>query len=681
MAALMNIPRVSVLMAAYNSAAYLEEAVASVLAQTMSDFELIVIDDGSKDETPEVLARLAAGDPRIVAHRQANQGIGGATNTGLRLARADYVAILDSDDAMEPERLAIQADYLDGNPEIAAVGSQWYTMGTDGRITGIDRHPTSPSSVMDFIFAYFSMHHPTIMARKSVILACGAYDAVRRQGTRDYEVFLNLALAGHQLNNLAQILTRWRINPAGVTHSKARPQTEDAVEMRSHAMVQLAVQSPDRAKEVAKRLVRTFPVGSWFDEKVARLIPDAAPSPALSIWRDLASKGELPKLEVLVVDWLNEEAQHADALARELEAVALPWLAELVRAKHGGAMPRPIRQGISGDQQRTSDCSVSLLIPAFASDDDLLQRVNAALANLPSDGELLVFAADTTEVPGLDLPADTRLRFLPAPPEPRNAWLEAVAAGAGRYIAWLEPGQRHHPDFLVQGLAWLDSHPENALAYGPADLFYADALDAQGSPVKDPAWEPRWSRETLLGRDRVRLGAMVHRREVLNNLPLDLRQTGTETGWALARYLLTRYRPAMLDLRNIEFAAPVQSSNNIMAVMIRRLVRWYLDTGLGSVPSAYAWHDMAPAAAQERLRGLEAALAGGELCIHPGNTQELLAFASRFSQMPAMDKTYRALLLANPQAALAILRKQRPIQFPFVLATWAIQRLWHKLSR
>lgn len=682
----MNPPRVSVLMAAYNTAAYLEEAVSSVLAQTLADFELIVIDDGSNDATPEILADLASRDSRIVIHRQENQGIGGATNTGLALARAEYVAILDSDDAMEPERLAIQADYLDRHAAIAAVGSQWYTMDTKSRVKGIDRHPLAADTVKSYMFAYFSMHHPTIMARKSIVVACGAYDKENRQGCRDYEVFANLLLAGHALANIPFLLTRWRLNPAGVTHSKARFQTEDCVEIRAHAFGRLAKAHPESATDIAKILIRTFPEGSWFDAKVASLIPDAAPSPALSRWRTLAAQKEIPALEALAVEWLTDEALHAEALARELEIAALPWLSELVRARDGGELPQYVRLGIDIPQARLAECSLSLLIPTRNGDDDLPQRIKSALTCLPDDAELLVFATDTTARLKLEfqehgLPIDARLHFLPVPPTLADAWLAAVAAARGRHIAWLETGQRHHPEFLARAVTWLDTHSDDALVYGPADLLFADALDAQGRPVKDPAPEPRWCQETLLGRDCASLGAMVHRREAITRLPLDLRQTGEVTGWALARYLLVRHRPTLLDLRNIEFAPPIRPGDNIMAALIRRLIRWYLDTGLGCVPAAYAWRDMAPASARKRLQNMAAARAAGELAIHPGNTHQLLGFILRFSALPAADSIFRTIMRCNRPTALAALRKNRPIQLPLALAWWAVDKLQRKWPR
>src|SRR3569832_772220 len=264
-----HVPRVSVLMAAYNSAAYIGEAIESVLNQTMDDFELIVVDDGSTDHSPGIIARYVEQDVRVIVHRQENQGIGGATNQALRLARARYVAILESDDTKEPARLAIQADYLDAHPDITAVGSQWLAMNDLGDIVGIDRQPTDPDQLFTMMFAFFALLHPTIMARKAPMLGCGGCDTRIERGAMDYRLFFDLLLAGHKMTNLPSLLTRWRYTPSGATHSNARVQTQDGVDIRARAFTQMAAEDPQRADRIACDLVRTFPNGSRFDEKVA----------------------------------------------------------------------------------------------------------------------------------------------------------------------------------------------------------------------------------------------------------------------------------------------------------------------------------------------------------------------------------------------------------------------------
>ncbi|MFD1958687.1 glycosyltransferase family 2 protein [Novosphingobium panipatense] len=129
-------PRVSVLLPCYNGAAYLEEAVRSILLQTFADFELIVVDDGSTDATADILARMGRRDPRLRVVRQPNGGIVAALNTAIAHARGEYIARMDADDVSFPERFAFQVAWLDAHPATVLVGG--YAVG--------DPRPT-PASV------------------------------------------------------------------------------------------------------------------------------------------------------------------------------------------------------------------------------------------------------------------------------------------------------------------------------------------------------------------------------------------------------------------------------------------------------------------------------------------------------------------------------------------------------
>ncbi len=117
------VPTVSVLMTTWNGAGFIAEAIASVLAQTFTDFELIVVDDGSTDATPRLLAGI--GDPRLRVLRQAvNGGVVAARNIGFLAARGRYVAALDHDDLSRPARLARQVAYLETHPAVALVATE-----------------------------------------------------------------------------------------------------------------------------------------------------------------------------------------------------------------------------------------------------------------------------------------------------------------------------------------------------------------------------------------------------------------------------------------------------------------------------------------------------------------------------------------------------------------------------
>ncbi len=117
-----NTPAVSVIIPAYNQARYVRKAIQSVFEQTFPNFELIVVDDGSTDETPQILASII--DPRMRVIRQPNAGLSAARNTGVRESTAPLVTLLDSDDFFLPDKLSVQKEYLDTHPEIGMVSGK-----------------------------------------------------------------------------------------------------------------------------------------------------------------------------------------------------------------------------------------------------------------------------------------------------------------------------------------------------------------------------------------------------------------------------------------------------------------------------------------------------------------------------------------------------------------------------
>src|SRR5437868_6554697 len=120
--------RVSVVMPVFNSGDWLAEAINSVRTQSLAEFELIIIDDGSTDQTESVIASAARDDARIRTVRQERRGVAAALNNGIALARSPVIARMDGDDIAEPDRLRQQLAFLKAHPRVAAVGSWAYVI-------------------------------------------------------------------------------------------------------------------------------------------------------------------------------------------------------------------------------------------------------------------------------------------------------------------------------------------------------------------------------------------------------------------------------------------------------------------------------------------------------------------------------------------------------------------------
>lgn len=189
-------PTISCLMPVYNARRFLTEAMRSVLDQTNADFELIVIDDGSTDGSSEIIDELARADSRIVVVHQANTGIVGALNNGLKAARGKYVARMDADDISLPDRFARQVRHLDDNPGCVLVGGHARIIKDDGedigRTTG-GRHRETDLTVFPPRISV-SMH-PLIMVRAEALKDAGGYRADYPHA-EDYDLFIRLAKYG-----------------------------------------------------------------------------------------------------------------------------------------------------------------------------------------------------------------------------------------------------------------------------------------------------------------------------------------------------------------------------------------------------------------------------------------------------------------------------------------------------
>ncbi len=171
-------PAVSVLMCVYNGMAYLDQALDSIRHQTLEDIEILLVDDGSTDVTPAILARHAAEDRRIRVTTVVHQGPAGARNVGLGLARAHYVALMDADDVAMPDRLAIQAAYLDRNPDVAALGTSAWHIGPRGhRISVSDAGPATRDELARLRAAGKAVFliAPTVMLVRDAVLDAGGF--------------------------------------------------------------------------------------------------------------------------------------------------------------------------------------------------------------------------------------------------------------------------------------------------------------------------------------------------------------------------------------------------------------------------------------------------------------------------------------------------------------------------
>ena len=223
-------PLVTVLIGAYNNATTLDRAIDSILAQTASDLELLLIDDGSRDETPAVIAAAAARDGRVrVLTMDRNVGISRSLNEGLRAAQAPIVAVQDADDYSSPERLERQLAVLSARPEVAVVGSRMHEVDPAGRAL-VPRTSFRAGDVNAVLMRFNPIPNTSAAFRREPALALGGFDP-RYRYAMEYDLWLRLA-DDHVLVALDEPLSTRVMSTTNVAARADRAQTGEAIAIR-----------------------------------------------------------------------------------------------------------------------------------------------------------------------------------------------------------------------------------------------------------------------------------------------------------------------------------------------------------------------------------------------------------------------------------------------------------------
>ncbi len=219
-------PRVTVLLPCHRADNYLQQAIASVLQQSMPNFELLIIADARLLGQEEKILQFACGDPRVsLLPSLVVGGLAAGLNLGISRAKGDYIARMDSDDICLRDRLAVQAQYMDEHEDIAALGAKLELIDESG--IKLDRsYPfyETDKEIRSILPMRNPMPHPALMFRKKVLLAVGGYKYAH--SAEDWELFIRIARdRSYRLQNLNQVLVQYRRHASQIT----RPELTSAV--------------------------------------------------------------------------------------------------------------------------------------------------------------------------------------------------------------------------------------------------------------------------------------------------------------------------------------------------------------------------------------------------------------------------------------------------------------------
>lgn len=207
-------PIISVILPVYNAGSYLKDAIDSILNQTFRDFEFIIINDGSTDNSLETIK--AFDDSRIVLIDQANMGLAATLNVGISKAKGKYIARQDQDDISYPERLEKQVDYLESNKEVVLLGTWARIISEDTKLNNTFHQHPHLSSILKFDLLFNNPFvHSSVIFKTDLVKSIGGYDETKGL-YEDYKLWSRLAEEG-EVANLKEVLIDYRHHASGMS--------------------------------------------------------------------------------------------------------------------------------------------------------------------------------------------------------------------------------------------------------------------------------------------------------------------------------------------------------------------------------------------------------------------------------------------------------------------------------
>lgn len=294
----------------YNCEQYLGAAIESILSQTFTSFEFIIIDDGSKDRSAEVMKEFQ--DERIRIVQQPNQGLAATLNRGIALARGQYIARQDQDDLSYPERLARQVAHMEARPDCVLLGTWAQILEVDRPVDRFHRHPVDEAELRYLMLFNNPFVHSSVMLRKEAVQQVGGYTTdPERQPPEDFELWSRLSRVG-QVANIGEVLLAYREIPGSMSRVGPSPFRRRLITICAEnlaAAAQVSADDPDVVAIAAlthgeAEALPGRPDFSRMQSLLLRAIGSFAPDPqALSLRQDA-----LGRVEAMRAGWMVRDS-------------------------------------------------------------------------------------------------------------------------------------------------------------------------------------------------------------------------------------------------------------------------------------------------------------------------------------------------------------------------------------
>jgi len=292
-------------MPVYNAVSTLPAALESLQTQTLEDFEIAAVDDGSDDGSAEVLAQWQQREPRLRPVFAAHQGLIPALNRGLALSQGRFVARMDADDLAHPQRLEKQVALLEQHPNVSVVGSLVETFPREQVGEGFRLYEewlnqlVTHEEICREIFIESPIVHPSATVRREEMMELGGYQ--ERGWPEDYDLWLRYFVAGRRFAKVPQVLLYWREHPARATHTDSRYSVENFLRAKAWYLIRGPLQGRDAlivwgagktGRRLSKHLIRGGCTPVAFIDidtrkigKTLRRVPVVDPAELPGLWR------------------------------------------------------------------------------------------------------------------------------------------------------------------------------------------------------------------------------------------------------------------------------------------------------------------------------------------------------------------------------------------------------------
>ena len=210
-------PKITVIMSVYNAQTYLNEAIESILNQSFSDFEFLIINDCSEDDTRKILDGFARQDHRIkLLTNKKNLGLTKNLNRLVQMSNGEYIARMDADDISLSERFKEQIDYFESHTDIDITGTYSQNISSEGKVIGERKVPHTHEEITKLLPKLNPLSHPTVMFRTSALKRIGGYNE-RYKTSQDFHLWFKATGHGLKINNIPKVLFQYRMNDSYVS--------------------------------------------------------------------------------------------------------------------------------------------------------------------------------------------------------------------------------------------------------------------------------------------------------------------------------------------------------------------------------------------------------------------------------------------------------------------------------